>query len=293
MRRKRMNEIWILLTAVLTTTACALVGSFLVLKKMALMGDAISHAVLPGLAIAFLITGTRNPLWMLVGAGIFGLITVVSTDMLHKFGKMKEDASLGSVFTSLFAVGVILISLYSDQVDLDQECVLYGEIAFVPWDRFWWGDIDLGPRAVWITGGVTLLNIILVTAAFKELKIYAFDPALAVALGLPITLIHFSLMVMVSLTTVATFESVGAILVVAMIIVPPATAYLIFEDLKEMIMGSIIFGASSAFLGYFLAGITNSSIAASMAVSSGVIFAMVLGWHIMHNRSASRKSDFV
>lgn len=264
----------ILLTGSLAAASCALVGSFLLLKKMSMMGDAISHAVLPGIAIAFLLTMSRNTLPMLIGAGAFGLLTVYLTEFFSKKGRLTQDASMGLVFTSLFAFGVIIITLFASQVDLDQECVLYGEIAYIPWDVWYWGDINMGPRPTWILGSVLLLNIIFVVSSFKELKVYTFDKELALALGIPVTLIHYSLMGSVSLSTIAAFESVGAILVVALLIVPPATAYLLTQNLKVMIMLAMAIGVASAVGGYFLALWVNGTIAGAIAVVTGIFFTL-------------------
>ncbi|MEX0929401.1 MAG: metal ABC transporter permease, partial [Balneolales bacterium] len=194
---------WILLTGSLAAASCALVGCFLLLKKMSMMGDAISHAVLPGIVIAFLFTASRNTLPMLIGAGAFGLLTVYLTEFLSKKGRLMQDTSMGLVFTSLFAFGVILISLFASHVDLDQECVLYGELAYTPWDVWYWGETSMGPRPTWILGSVLLLNIVFVISSFKELKVYTFDRELALALGLPVTLIHYALMGSVSFSTIA------------------------------------------------------------------------------------------
>ncbi|MEX0686586.1 MAG: metal ABC transporter permease [Balneolales bacterium] len=268
------STVWILITGSLAAASCALVGSFLLLKKMSMMGDAISHAVLPGIALAFLVTSTRNTLPMLIGAGAFGLLTVYLTEFLSKKDRLKQDASMGLVFTSLFAVGVIIISLFATHVDLDQECVLYGEIAYTPWDRWYWGETYMGPRPVWILGFVFLLNIIFVTGFYKELKVYTFDKELALALGVPVTLIHYMLMGSVSLSTIAAFESVGAILVVALLIVPPATAYLLTQNLKVMIYLAMAIGVASAIGGYYLALLVNGTIAGAIAVVTGMFFTL-------------------
>jgi len=266
---------WILITGILAASSCALVGTFLVLRKMSLMGDAISHAVLPGIVIAFLLTAGRNTFPMLIGAGIFGLLTVYLTELLSQKGRIFHDASMGIVFTTLFAIGVIIISLFAGNVDVDQECVLYGEIAYVPWDLWIWQGTNMGPRPVWILGFVLLLNITFITLAYKELKTYSFSPQLAATLGMPVGLIHYGLMGSVSLTTIASFESVGAILVVAMLIVPPATAYLLTDRLHRLLLLAVLFGITSAVGGYYLALWINSSIAGAIAVVTGLQFALV------------------
>lgn len=271
-----MSTFWIILTACLASTACALAGSFLVLRKEAMLSDAISHAVLPGIAIAFLLTASRNTLPMLVGAGAFGLLTVWLTERLQRRGRLRNDASMGIVFTTLFAIGVIIITLFAGQVDLDQECILYGEIAYVPWDLWITNGLSLGPRPVWILGFVVLLNLSFILFFYKELKVYAFDADLAVSLGIPVALVHYGLMGTVSFSTIAAFESVGAILVVALIIVPPAAAYLWVQRLSQMLFLAVAFGIFSSVSGYYLAVFTNTSIAGAIAVMTGIIFTVAL-----------------
>ena len=271
------NAFWIILTGSLAAGACALVGSFLVLRKMAMLGDAISHAVLPGIAIAFFLTGSRAPLPMLIGAGAIGVAASVMIEALHRNGKLQQDASIGITFTWLFAVGVILISLFAGAVDLDQDCVLYGEIAYVPLDVITTGSgASLGPRAVWVVGSIFLLNLLFVMLFFRQLKLVSFDPALAASLGISTALWHYALVGMVSLTTVASFESVGAILVVAMLIAPAATAYLLTDRLKRMLVLSVASGVLSAVGGYYLAAVLDGSIAGAMAVVAGGQFALAL-----------------
>ena len=152
------GSFWIVLTGVLATTSCGLLGTFLVLRKMSLLGDALSHAVLPGIAIAFLLSDSRAVLPMFLGAALFGLVTTLLIEAIHKKWRVQEDASIGVVFTALFALGVVLITAYADQVDLDQECVLYGEIAYTSWDLLLWGDESIGPRPVWILS-LSLIHI--------------------------------------------------------------------------------------------------------------------------------------
>lgn len=264
----------ILLVGSLVAASCALIGTFLVLRKMALLGDAISHAVLPGIAIAFLLTGERSPLPMVIGAGILGVITVFLVELGNRTRRLHEDASIGVVFPMLFAIGVILISRYAGQVDLDLDCVLHGEIAYTPWDLLYVGERAIGPKALWVNGVVLLVNVLFVTLAFKELKITTFDPQLAATLGFAPTLVHYLLMSLTSITVVGAFESVGAILVVAMLVVPPATAYLLTERLSVMLGLSAGFGVASAIGGYGLARMLDASIAGGMATVSGLLFAL-------------------
>ena len=266
----------ILIVGSLIAASLALVGSFLVLRRMALLGDAISHAVLPGIVIAFLLTSSRATLPMLIGAGILGVLTVVLVETLNRTRRLNEDASMGVVFPALFSIGVILVARLAGSVDLDLECVLYGEIAYTPYDLLYVGETSLGPRALWVSGSLLVIDLLIVVALFKELKISTFDPGLAAALGFSPILLHYTLMSAVSVTVVGSFESVGAILVVAMLIVPPATAYLLTDQLGRMIALSMLLGVTSAVGGYWLARWWDASIAGAIAVAAGLQFLTAL-----------------
>src|SRR6187551_17916 len=165
-----MNDLYIILTASLVASSCALLGCFLILRKMAMVGDAISHAVLPGIVIAFLVSGSRDSMTMLIGAGLIGILTTFLIEFFHKKAKLQTDASIGVTFTWLFAVGVVLISLFAGKVDLDQDCVLYGEIAYVPLDVIITPDGgNLGPRAIYIMGSILIVIVLFITLGYKEL----------------------------------------------------------------------------------------------------------------------------
>lgn len=275
-------DTWIVAAGVLSAMSCALLGSFLVLRKMSMMGDAISHAVLPGLAVAFLLTGSRASLPMFIGAAIVGVLTAVFTEWIRNVGKVEESASMGVVFTALFAVGLILIVQAADRVDLDPGCVLYGAIEMTPLDVV----NVLGqwvPRAVVVLSIVLAINLLVVIALYKELKISSFDPGLATTLGINSRLMHYLLMTLVAITTVASFEAVGSILVVAMLIVPGAAAYLLTDRLGAMLLISMAIGAASALLGHISAvvvpgwfGYSDTSTAGMMAVTVGLLFGVVL-----------------
>lgn len=271
-----MIAFWIILTGALVAVTCGLLGCFLVLRKMSMVGDAISHAVLPGIVIAFLLSGSRETLPMLLGAGATGLLATFLIEYFHRRAGLQTDAAIGVVFTFLFAVGIILISAFAGQVDIDQDCVLYGEIAYVPIDL--WvtaGGTVMGPRPVYILSGVLLLVVVFIRLGYKELKLTSFDPAFASALGISTALWHYLLMAAVSITTVSSFESVGAILVIAFLIGPPATAYLLTHDLKRMLAITVALGIFIAFTGYWMAYWLNASIAGCMAVVTGICFAVV------------------
>lgn len=280
-----MEALYIILTASVIAVSCSLLGSFLILRKMAMVGDAISHSVLPGIVIAFLISGSRDNIPMLIGAAAVGVLTTIIIEVLHKKARLQEDASIGVTFTWLFAIGVILITAYTQQIDLDQECVLYGEIAYVPLDLIITesGSI-LGPRALWISGATLLIILVVIIVGYKGLFLTSFNADYAKALGISTAFWHFSFMGLVSLTTVVSFESVGAILVVALLIAPAAAAYLITENLKKMLLVASLFGILSAIGGYYLASWINGSIAGAMATVAGGLFIIAF--------AASRFSSF-
>lgn len=276
-----MNGFWIMLIGSLVASACSVVGCFLVLRKMSMVGDAISHAVLPGIVIAFLLSGSRDTIFMLTGAIAFGLLTVYLISVFQKSG-VQDDAAIGVVFTALFAIGVVLVSLYTRQVHIDLDHVLYGEIAYAPWNILSIGGVDLGPQSVWLVGSILLVNIIVISLFYKQLKICSFDPVMAAALGIPVVFFHYLLMTLVSVTTVVSFDSVGAILVVGMLIVPAATAYLLTEQLSKMIAISCIIGVACSVFGYYLAAMLDASIAGCMISVAGVLFTLAIFFSPSH-----------
>jgi len=269
----RPDDYWTIATAILCSVACALPGCFLVLRRMSLLGDAISHAILPGLVLAFVLTGSRAVGPMLIGATLVGLLTALLSSVLNRWGRVPEDAAMGVVFTSLFAVGVLLIARYASQVDLDPGCVLYGLIEFTPLDRIVVLGIDM-PRATFFLSIVTGVNILLLLLFYKELKIVAFDAYLATTLGINATLVHYCLMAVVAGTTVSAFESVGSILVVTMLIAPGATAHLLTDRLGRMLIWAVVVATASSIVGYLLALHWNTSVAGMMSTVAGGFFAL-------------------
>lgn len=271
-----MDAIIIIATGCLVAISCGILGSFLVLRKMAMVSDAISHAVLPGIVIAFLLGSDMDSLGMVLGAGLIGILTTFLIEFFHQKGKLQTDASIGVTFTWLFALGVILISYYAGDAHIDEDCVLYGEIAYTPLDLIYLENgMVLGPKALIVLSVILLIIIIFVTIGWKEFFITSFDPSFAISVGISSTIWHYILMSLVSLTTVASFESVGAILVVAFLITPAATAYLITTNLKKMIIYSCIIGVLCAVLGYYLAYAIDGSIAGAMATVAGAMFFIV------------------
>lgn len=283
-----MQALEIIIAGSLVAISCGLLGCYLILRRMAMVGDAISHSVLPGIVIAFMLSGSRETVPMLIGAGLLGVLTTFLIEFFHRRGKLQTDASIGVTFTWLFAIGVILISVFVD-VDLDQECVLYGEIAYVPIDV--WitkSGMIMGPRVFYISGTVLVLLLAFILLGYKELFLTTFDPAYAAAIGLNTATWHYLLMSAVSLTTVASFETVGAILVVAFLIGPPATAYLLTENFRSMMMISVVIGILVSVSGYYLGSWLDGSIAGAMATMVGVFFTMAFIYQFV-KRKRDRK----
>jgi manganese/zinc/iron transport system permease protein len=266
---------WSTLMGFLVATACGLIGNYLILRRMALVGDAISHSVLPGLAIAFLLARSRGSLVMFLGALGAGLVTTILIELIHKKSRVKQDAAIGITFSSLFALGVILISLYASRVDLDQECVLYGEIGNVWIDTpVTIGGVTLGPATVVRMAIVTLITALLIVLFYKELLVSSFDPGLAFSLGINATVVHYSLMCMLSVVVVSAFESVGAILVIAMLILPGATASLLSQRLPMILSLTVGHAALSSVLGLHLGLWLDCTIAGAMVVMGTVLFGL-------------------
>ena len=275
-------QLEIIAIAVLTAAACALVGVYLVLRRMALISDAITHSVLLGIVLAFFVTeSTTSPL-LLMAAALTGVLTVALVELLVRTQRVREDAAIGLVFPALFSVGVILVSRYAGDVHLDVDAVLLGELAFAPFDRVEVAGWDVGPAALVSMGVVLALDAFVVALLWKELKLTAFDSALALSLGFAPTAVTYGLMTLVSLTAVSAFNAVGSILVVALMIAPPAAAYLLTDSLARMTALAVATGAGCAVAGYWVSYFVDASIAGCMAGACGVAFG--LSWALAPGR---------
>ena len=259
------------LIAVIVGVACALPGVFLVLRRMAMMSDAISHTVLLGIVLGFFAIGSlESPLLVLAAAAV-GVLTVSLVELLIRTRLVRQDAAIGLVFPALFSIAVILISRFARGVHLDVDAVLLGELAFAPLDRVLVAGLDL-PRSLIVMGTILLLNVAFIALFYKELKLTTFDAGLAVALGFSPALLHYGLMIMVSVTAVGAFDAVGSILVVALMITPPAAAYLLTDRLSRMLLYSAALAAAGAVGGFWLAVALDANVAGAMAAMLGVLF---------------------
>ncbi|MDT8896016.1 metal ABC transporter permease [Halomonas sp. I1] len=259
----------IMLVGALVGIASSLVGTFLVLRGVSMLSDAIGHSIVFGIVVVWLMTHQQSGPVQIVGAALTGLLTVFLTELLVSTRRVKKDAAIGLVFPVLFSAGVLLLNLYARDVHIDTHTVLLGEIGFVWLDTLTIGDYRVPQALVWM-GAMTLINAAFVTLFYKELKIATFDEALARALGLAPGVLFYLLLLLTSGTAVAAFDAVGAVLFVAFVIVPPSTAYLLTDRLWMMfILGALVSIASSV-SGYFLAVAWNVSIGGMMAVMTGV-----------------------
>lgn len=290
-----MNEFWIIITASLVAICTALLGSFLMLRKMAMVGDAISHAVLPGIVVAYLMSGSKVSLSLLFGATLTGLIATFIISLIAKKARIQNDAAIGITYTLLFAIGIILIEAgVSGNVDIDLDCVLYGDIALINLDKIIIdGNLYLGPRAFYVELLAFIIVLIAIILGFKGLKILSFNEEYAASLGIKVNRWHYFLMALVSLVTVLSFEVVGAVLVVGFLVIPPATAYLITDKLKSLLWIASGFGVLSVVIGFILADILQVSITGMMIVASALLFSLVFIYHILSKRSRQKQISLV
>lgn len=290
-------DTWTVATAALAAMACALPGVFLVIRRQSMMGDALAHTTLPGIVIAFLlahalhqagwISGDTYDSWrhaaMFIGALLIGVASAILTEWVQNLGRVEASAALGVVFTTLFAIGLLLTRLLADQVHIDPDCVLYGILETAVMDTVAGTEI---PRAAVVNGLVLVLNLLLVVVFFKELRISAFDPAISTTMGINANVMHYALMAVTAATLVSAFESVGSILVIAMLIAPAATAHLLTDRLDFLIGISLCVAAFSAFLGHLMAitipsmvftplgypEVVDTTTAGMIAVAAGCLF---------------------
>jgi len=262
-------DVVIVLVGALVGVASSLLGTFLVLRRVSMLGDAISHAILLGIVLVYLVTRNQYSPLFIVGAAAAGVLTVFLTERLESSGRVKGDAAIGLVYPFLFAVAVLLINLYARDVHVDTHAVLLGEIGFS-----WIDTVNVGgvrvPSTLLTLAAVGLLNALFVTLFYKELKLSTFDPPLAAALGFSPVLLSYALLSLTSVTAVTAFDAVGAPLLVAFLIVPSAAAYLLTDRLGWMLLYGSLMGVASSLLGYPTAVLLDVSIGATMALYTGV-----------------------
>lgn len=263
------------LVLLITSICCSLLGVFLVLRDMSMIADAIAHSVLLGIVIAFFITQDIGSTWLIVGAAIFGVVTVAVIEWIGKSKRVVRSDAIGVVFPMFFSLAVILISRYARNVHIDTDIVLMGEVIFASLDTLKIGGIML-PTSFIKMLIMTIINIVFIIALYKPLKISSFDEEYALLLGIPIGIIFYGFMTLTSLTAVMAFDSVGSILVLSFFITPAATAYLIAKDLKKMLFLSTVFSLINCTIGTVLAIHLNSSLTGMCAFVGMLVFMVVV-----------------
>ena len=261
-----------LITSVMVGIICGVIGCFIILRGMSLMGDAISHAVLPGVAISYLL-GIN----FFIGAVVTGLLTALGIGFVSQNSRIKNDTAIGTLFTSAFALGIILISFLRSSSDLYH--ILFGNVLAVR------------PSDMWMTLIIGIIVLGAIYLFYKELLVTSFDPTMAAAYGLSTRLVHYLLMTMLTLVTVASLQTVGIILVVAMLITPAATAYLLTNRLSRMIFLSAGFGTISSIVGLYFSFTYNLSSGASIVLVATALFALVFVFSPRHGLLRKWKSS--
>ena len=267
-----MFDFWIILTACLIAVNSSLLGSFLVLKKMSLIGDALSHAVLPGIVIAFLISGEINSFWMLIGASSFGIFAIFLIDWLNRVGGFAKDSSIGIIYTLLFAIGIILITSKAKNADIDVDCVLFGDINTVPLVNKVLGI----PAPTFNLIVISIVSNFVVLFGLKGFKISSFDKNYAQTLGISIPFWSYLLLGLSSISTVFSFDSVGAIMVIGLLVIPPSFANIITRKLSLFLLISISFGVFSCIIGHLIAIFIDIPTVPTIGVLMGIILILTL-----------------
>ena len=266
-----IDELWVIATCAVCAAACAIPGVFLVLSRSSLLADGISHSALAGVGVAFLLTQSRSPWEMIIGALAAGIVTAWLSSAVSRASIIKSDAALGMVFTTLFSIGVIIVTVAAREVDLDPGCILYGIPEFLAFDTINSTGLEV-PRAFVRLLALLIVNVLLCYAFWKELRLAIFDPLLAQSLGFYPTRIHYGILVVVTITVVLSFEALGSILVVTMLVAPAAAAYLWSDRLTTVMLMAVLLAVFSAISGYAGALALNSSIAGVMSVVAGILF---------------------
>lgn len=260
---------------IICSIACSILGVFLVLRNLSMVTDAISHSVLLGIVLAAFMVNNLSSIWIVVGAAIFGVLTVISIELLIKTRLVKNDASVGIVFPLFFSIGVLLVSTIGRDFHLGVDCVLMGEVIFAHLKTQNFLGISV-PVSMVNLSIVLLINLAFVIVFFKELKLSSFDPEFSKLAGLGSGMLFYALMTLVSVTTVVSFESIGAILVIAFMVAPAASALLITKNLKFTLVLASVISSISCVIGYYVSTALNVSMSGVTAFVMGLIFVIIL-----------------
>jgi manganese/zinc/iron transport system permease protein len=266
----------LLLICIITAIACVLPGNFLVLRGSALISDALSHAILFGIVVTFLITGNSSSPLIFMGAMIAGILTICLTEKLAQTGKIHHDAAIGLTFPFLFSIAVLLINWYANDVHLDTDAILLGELAFAPFDTLYLYGYDCGPQALSSMSIILCSNIFVISYFYKELQLTTFDPIYAQTAGYNPKIFDYLIMMLMSMTIIQAFYVSGTILVISFIITPAASAFLLTKKLHEMIITSCLLAIIAVLAGFLLAHYFDTSIAGSITLINGLLFFVVM-----------------
>lgn len=266
-----------MLLAVVTALACALPGAFVVLRRNSMLVDAIAHAVLPGIVVGYFFTRNLDSPLLILGAALAGLVVVLGSEQLARTGLLTGDAPQGLIFPALFSVGVIMVTLNFANVHLDTHAVLVGDLNLAAWEQLTVGGRSIGPAYLYVMLGVLALGVLFIAALYPKLKVTTFDPEFAASIGIRSGLLNTAFMFLVSVTVTAAFSATGAILVVALMIVPPATAHLLTRRLPAMLAATAAIAVVGAIAGFWAAYALDAATSAGMAVFYGLVFVAALG----------------
>ncbi|MBI2344717.1 metal ABC transporter permease [Candidatus Dependentiae bacterium] len=271
-------------TTIFTAIACCIPGTFLILRGTSLISDAISHAIFLGIVISFLIFKQLYTPILFFGGTITALSTIWIIEYLIKTQKLKADAVIGIIFPFLFSIGALLINLYAQNIHLDIDAVLLGELAFSPFYQIIWSDILIGSYALWTMGIILIFNLFALWVLYKKLILSTFDPEFAQSCKYNVHKIHWILMVLTCITILAAFEATGAILIISFIIIPPATAYLVSKSIDHMILIGILISILGSISGCLFANLAQTSIAGSITTVYSIIFFLAYLYFIKAKR---------
>jgi len=267
-------DIQTLLVACLGAVACALGGVLLVLRRLSMLADAISHSILLGIVLAWLVVRDLGSPWLLVGATGAGVFAVWMVESLQGWARVREDAAMGLVFPALFALAVILVSAFAGTVHLDTDAVLNGRLEFAFLDPLIWNGQLMGPRSAWVLGLLVVLQGALLFLLYRPLQVTWFDPAFAASIGISPILFYWGATTIASLTCVCAFDAMGSILVVAMMVGPASTALLWARRLHSVLLVAILVALLAAVLGFIAGAWLDVSLSGMIAVFTGILFGL-------------------
>lgn len=267
-----INDYWVIISASVVAMACSLPGCFMLMRGMSMLVDGISHAVLPGIVIGYILTGSLHATGLLIGATLAGLLAVWLMEKVSQRHRLKPDAGIGVIYTAFFAIGVILISSVTYHTDLDQECVLYGDISHILFDQLRISNSFFIPKPLLSSAAVLLLNILFIWIFYRQLVIMVFDPVFASSIGIRVHLLHYLLTTLICFSAVASFETAGSILVITFFTALPATAYLWARSLPSMLVLCVLISLFSSYVGYYIAAYWGGAVAGGIVLCIGILF---------------------